>query len=51
MLLCHVMFSVRKMANNLVAMCSRAFAQDVATGSDVCCTEFLGRLLLLQCAQ
>ena len=35
MLLCHVMSSVRKMANNLdilVAMCSRAFALDVATG-------------------
>jgi len=22
-----------------------------ATGSNVCCTEFLGRLLLLQCSQ
>ena len=29
----------------------RAFAQVVATDSDVCCTEFLGRLLLLLCAQ
>ena len=44
MLLCHVMSSVRKMANNLAAM---AFAQAVATGSDVCCKKFLGRLLLL----
>ena len=51
MLLCHVMSSVHKMVNNLVAMCSQAFAQDVVTESDVCCTEFLGGQLLLQCAQ
>ena len=44
MLLCHVMSSVHEMASNLVAMGSPAFAQVVATESDVCCTEFLGRL-------
>ena len=33
MLLCHVMPSVRKMANNLGTIGSPAFAQAVATGS------------------
>ena len=39
MLLCHMMSSVCKMANNLVAMGSLAFALAVATGSDVFCTK------------